>query len=93
MTILNDWQIKDALKGFVQFLWSADEITAWESGFELTGLHIKKDKKGWLLIVKVYNGSQPLVCFNRQPSYWRTIFAFGWNLKYGVIQWKRDKWP
>jgi len=93
MALREHWATQEALRRVVTFLYEADEATGWSSGLEFKGLNIKKKLGYWLLIVKVHDGKVHRVHFEKSETYWGAIFAFGWNLKYGHIVWKIDRYP
>ena len=83
-------------RGLLQFIMYPKQELAYHTGCILTGINIRPQAEGWLMVVKVTDRKgEPMVAFVTG----RTFYDL-WDLLYTAasgdkvtLKWKKDKWP
>lgn len=68
----------------------AEEI-AYLEGVQLTGVVCKRDKEGWLIVVKATLHNQPVVHFTGGRTYADAWEVLCWEIDHHQVNWRPDK--
>jgi hypothetical protein len=68
------------------------EVIGWCQGNVLTGLNIKRDEYGWLVVVKAESQGRSVVAFTG-ATYWQDIpELLRWQIEHNQLSWRDDRY-
>ena len=75
-----------------QMMLTFEEAIPWYTGMTYDGHTLKRKTEGWLLVVRVHDNGNPLVCFigGEDPTDCARSFAIA--AIYGGVVWHEDKY-
>lgn len=69
-----------------------EELLRHESGYTLTGITIKVDHDGWLVVLRANMDGQPAVHFTGGNSWQDALEVLLWEIMHKALHWKEDKY-
>lgn len=69
-----------------------EQVLLRESGYSLTGITIKADTDGWLIVLRANLDGQHMVHFTGGRSWQDALEVLVWEVAHKALNWKTDKY-
>lgn len=77
----------------LRFLVNADEVIGGYEGLTLTGLNLKKQDKGWFMVVSAKRtGGERVVAYFAGHRPYECLWLLAWQVVHKQVVWKPDKY-
>ena len=74
------------------FLAELDKELAWHTGIQYRGHTLREQENGYLLILRGYKGTRPVVAFCGGGSLLNTYRELYWSLYKNLLVWRDDRY-